>query len=278
VRYLEAKPPGEQPSAVVLQGAPYDGGVSYRAGTIEGPAAIRFASDSIESYSPRARRDLADADFADAGDLDLEGLDAPAVMRRIAEATEARARAGSIVVTLGGDHSVSIGTSRGLRAVYPDLVHLVYDAHMDLREQYGGSDLSHACGTRHMAQAGPTSVLGVRSGSRDEFADADKLLVAWSEDLAIPSAMRVAMSGHPVFVSVDLDVLDPSIFPGTGNPEPGGPSYKELQASLLSLAGNRIVGMDFVEAAPGLDQSGLTPIVAAELVRECIAGLLLQPS
>lgn len=274
MRYLEARSLDARPAGVVIQGAPYDGGTSYRAGAAEGPAAIRLASDSIESYSPRARRDLVDVDVADAGDLNLAGLDAAEVMRRVAAATEKRAREGSVVVTLGGDHSISIGTSRGLRAVYPDLVHLVYDAHMDLRERYEGSDLSHACGTRHMAQAGPTCVLGVRSGSRDEYADAGKLLVAWSEDVAVPASMRVAMSGRPVFVSVDMDVLDPSILPGTGNPEPGGPAYRDMLNSLLALAGTRIVGLDVAEVAPALDQSGLTPIVAAELVRECIVGLL----
>src|SRR5205814_370989 len=84
----------------------------------------------------------------------------------------------------------------------------------------------HACGTRHMTQAGPTCVLGVRSGSREEFADADKMLTAWSDDLVVPDVMRAEMRGVPVFVSVDMDVLDPSILPGTGNPEPGGPTYR----------------------------------------------------
>jgi agmatinase len=275
-RFLEARPLEEGPAAIVIQGAPYDGGVSYRAGARTAPGDVRVASDSIESYSLRTGRDLIDIDLADAGDIDLAGADPETAIDRIARAT-ARVHEDheAVVVTLGGDHSVSIGTSRGLGKVHPGLVHVVFDAHMDMRPSYDGSDLSHACGTRHMAQAGPTCVLGVRSGSREEFADADKMLTAWSEDLVVPDAMRAEMTGAPVFVSVDMDVLDPSILPGTGNPEPGGPTYRELREALLALNGVRIVGIDFVEVAPVLDSSGLSPIVAAELARDAILGLLV---
>lgn len=277
MRFLEARALSSKPAAVVIQGAPWDGSVSYRAGAKAAPDEIRAASDSIESYSPRTGRDLVDIDLADAGDIDLSDCTASTALERIAVQTERLARDGARIVTFGGDHSISIGTSRGLRAVYPDLVHVVYDAHMDLRAEYDGTELSHACGTRHMAQAGPTCVLGVRSGSRDEYQDADKLLTAWTEDVSVPSAMRMAMAGRPVFLSVDLDVLDPSILPGTGTPEPGGPTYRELRRSLLDLAGHRIVGIDFVEVAPAIDSSGLSPIVAAEIARDCILGLLAAP-
>ncbi|HLW17929.1 MAG TPA: agmatinase [Actinomycetota bacterium] len=274
VRFLESRPLSEGPATVVIQGAPYDGGVSYRAGARQAPYDVRVASDSIESYSHRFARDLIDVDLADAGDISLSEVSADAAMNRISAATSALAATGAVVLTLGGDHSVSIGTSRGLRAVHQDLVHIVFDAHMDMRPSYDGSDLSHACGTRHMAMAGPTCVLGVRSGSREEYADADKMLTAWTEDLIVPDAVRAAMNGAPVFVSVDMDVLDPSILPGTGNPEPGGPTYKELRDALLGLAGARIVGIDFVEVSPAIDTSGLSPIVAAELARDAILGLI----
>jgi agmatinase len=274
MRYLEARAYEGGAAHVVIQGAPYDGGTSYRAGAKAAPNEIRIASDSIESYSPKTRRDLLDIDIADAGDIDLTNLSAEDAIARIAEHTERLARAGAKVVTFGGDHSVSIGTSRGLRAVYPGLVHLVYDAHLDMRESYDDSELSHACGTRHMALAGPTCALGIRSGARDEFADADKLLVGWSETLEIPLQMRHQLAGRPLFVSVDLDVLDPSILPGTGTPEPGGATYKELRESLLALAGNDVVAVDFVEVAPSIDASGSSSVVAAELAREVILGVL----
>jgi agmatinase len=274
VRFLESRPLSEGPAQVVIQGAPYDGGVSYRAGARQAPQDVRVASDSIESYSHRFGRDLIDVDLADAGDLHLNDVAPDSAIDRITAATSALAATGAVVITFGGDHSVSIGTSRGLRAVHQDLVHVVFDAHMDMRPSYDGSDLSHACGTRHMAMAGPTCVLGVRSGSREEYADADKMLTAWTEELAVPDAMRAAMRDAPVFVSVDMDVLDPSILPGTGNPEPGGPTYKELREAVLALKGARIVGIDFVEVAPAIDTSGVSSVVAAELARDAILGLL----
>jgi agmatinase len=146
----------------------------------------------------------------------------------------------------------------------------VFDAHLDMRESYHGSELSHACGTRHMAKAGPTIALGIRSGSRDEFADADAMLAYWSDDVSLPGEALDAVAGRPVHISIDLDVLDPSILPGTGTPEPGGCSYKELREAVLSLAVLEVVAVDLVEVAPPLDASGVSTVVAAELCREII--------
>lgn len=262
----------EQASAVV-QGLPWDGGASWRAGAKEAPNAVRAASQSIESYSPRLKADLEDLALADIGDVLLEGLDAPRAMEAIATATETLLRGGIFAVSVGGDHSVSIGTTRGARRVHPDMACLVYDAHLDLRPSYDGSDLSHACGTRHMAAAGPTVVLGIRSGSREEFADAEAMLLGWSADVELPPEWRGRLEGRPLYVSVDLDVLDPGTLPGTGNPEPGGASYMDLTASLLGLGGLNVVGVDLVEVSPGLDPSGVSAVVAASLIREVLLGL-----
>lgn len=270
VLYLAARPASSDPARVVIQGAPYDGGVSHREGARFAPAAVREASDSIETWSPQVRADLEDIDLADAGDLAVDGLEPSKVMTVIAEATERWARTGALVVTFGGDHSVSMGTSDGLRAVHPDLCHIVFDAHMDMREHYEGDPFSHACGTRRMAMAGPTCVLGVRSGARQEWLDAETMLVAATEDISLPARMREAIGDRPVFVSLDIDVLDPSIVPGTGTPEPGGPTYKELRAAVLALGELNIVGLDILEVAPPIDSSGLSPIVAAELARDAI--------
>ncbi|MEX2556816.1 MAG: agmatinase [Actinomycetota bacterium] len=267
--YLEASRDLE-PAAAVIQGIPYDGGTSYRAGARAAPNEIRAASQSIETYSPRLKRDLEDLAYADAGDLALEGLGAAAVMEHIAVATEAHLRAGRFVVSLGGDHSISIGTTAGTRRVRDGVAHVVFDAHLDMRPSYDGSELSHACGTRHMAKGGPTIALGIRSGSREEFADADGMLLAWSEDVTIPAAARAEIAGRPVHLSIDLDVLDPSILPGTGTPEPGGSTYKELRDAILALDGLDIVAVDLVEVAPPLDASGVSTVVAAELVREIL--------
>lgn len=273
MRFLEAEP-ADGAADALIQGAPYDGGVSYRAGAADAPEAIRAASDSIESYSPRTGRDLRDIRLRDAGDIECAGCGPEEAVARIAAETERRAREARLVVTFGGDHSISIGTSRGLAAVHPGLAHVVFDAHMDLREAYDGSPLSHACGTRHMALAGPTWVLGVRSGAREEYADAAKLLAGFSEGLEFPGASRALLAGRPVLLSVDMDVLDPGVMPGTGTPEPGGASYRDLREALLGFAGLNVVALDVVEVAPPLDPSGLSPVVAAELVRDCILGLL----
>ena len=271
--YLEASRRVEGAAAVVL-GLPYDGGTSYRAGASEAPTHVREASQSIETYSPVLRRDLDDVAYSDAGDLGFQGLDPKGVMERIGDAVEEHLRAGRFVVSLGGDHSISIGTTAGSRRVHEDLAHVVFDAHLDMRPEYDGSEYSHACGTRHMSKAGPTVALGIRSGSRVEFADADGMLLAWSADLEIPPAAREAIAGRPVHLSLDLDVLDPSILAGTGNPEPGGATYKELRAAVLALSDLNVVAADFCEVSPAHDPSGVSSVVAAELVREVILGLV----
>lgn len=270
--FLEARAKRSEARAAIL-GLPFDGAVSWRPGAAAAPPHIRIASQSIESYSPVTGRDLEDMALADLGDLDVSGLHGADAMEKIADATERAASDGLFLVSLGGDHSVSIGTTAGMKRVHPDLAHLVFDAHMDLRESYDGSEYSHACGTRHMAMRGHTALLGVRSGSREEYQDAPKLLAYHDEGIVLPQDVRKTFEGKPVFISLDLDVLDPATFPGTGNPEPGGPSYPALRKALLDLAGLNVVGVDLVEAAPGLDPSGVTSVVAAELAREILLGL-----
>jgi agmatinase len=260
-------------ATVVVVGIPYDGGTSYRAGAGSAPSVVREASQSIENYSPVLRRDLEDVAYADAGDLDLSGLDPKAVMELIADSVEEHLRAGRFVVSLGGDHSISIGTTAGSRRVHEDLAHVVFDAHLDMRPEYDGSEYSHACGTRHMSKAGPTVALGIRSGARMEFADADAMLTAWSAELELPPIARDAVGARPVHLSLDLDVLDPSILAGTGNPEPGGATYKELRAAILALSDLNVVAVDVCEVSPNYDASGVSAVVAAELVREIILSL-----
>jgi agmatinase len=269
--FLEARAARRDARAAVL-GLPFDGGISWRPGAADAPPEIRRASQSIESYSPVIGRDLEDLAVADLGDVVVSGLGPREALDAIAGEVERIAGEGIFLVSLGGDHSVSIGTTAGMRRVHPELTHLVFDAHFDLRESYDGSDLSHACGTRHMALNGTTAVLGVRSGAREEYEDAPKLLAYHDNGVMLPKDIRKLYTNRPVFLSVDLDVLDPATFPGTGNPEPGGPTYKELRTALLSLADLNVVGIDLVEAAPALDPTGLTAVVTAELCREVLLG------
>ena len=125
-----------------------------------------------------------------------------------------------------------------------------------------------------MATAGPTAAFGIRSGSREEFDDAERMLIGHGEALVLPNEVRAAIAERPVFLSIDLDVLDPSVFPGTGNPEPGGATYIALRDAVLALEGLTVVGIDLVECAPRLDPSGVSPVVAAELARENILAFM----
>lgn len=270
-RFLAAKGIEELGApAIVIQGVPWDGSVSWRKGAAAGPAAIRAASESIEEFSLRQQRSLASVPFTDVGDVPLPG-DAAGVMAAVANATERWARTGAVVVTLGGDHSVSIGVARGLHRVYPELGHLVFDAHFDFRAHYDESPYSHACGTRRMAELGPTVVLGARSATEDEFIDAERSGLGWSGRLELSPGLAERLRGRPLHLSVDCDVLDPAVLPGTGNPEPGGVSFRELMESLEAVVlGYRVVAVDVCEVAPPLDSSGRSAVVGASLVRELL--------
>jgi len=269
--FLAAKTLQELPAArIVIQGVPWDGSVSWRHGAAAGPQGIREASESIEEFSLRQRRSLAEVAFVDVGDLALPE-DAAGVVSAVANATERWARSGAVVVTLGGDHSVSIGTARGLHRVYPDLTHIVFDAHFDFRPEYDGTPYSHACGTRRMAELGPTAVLGARSAAAEELGDAERTGLVWSSGLALPAGQAERFRDRPLHLSIDCDVLDPSTLPGTGNPEPGGASYLELLHAIEALIREfRVVAVDVCETAPPLDPSGMSAVVAASLVRELV--------
>lgn len=245
-----------------MLGLPVDGGVSFRRGAAEGPEGIRRFSASIETYSPTTGRDLADAGVVDLGDA--PGGVAEGVSAALDEGWAGDAR--PLLGLLGGDHSA---TPRAVGAVAERTDRLAvvgFDAHLDLREDYPGD---HACTYRRIAERGvPCVVLGPRSGARSEWEDAPAVLEHCSRDLVIPAEVRRTLSGRDVYLTVDVDVLDPSAAPGTGNPEPGGPSFFELLEALDALRGLRVAAFDVVEVSPPLDPSGVTQATAAVLVRE----------
>jgi agmatinase len=260
----------EQP-AVILIGAPLDLTESFRAGTAQGPSRIREVSDVLETYSPRLDADLAAVAFADWGDLELDAADMPTALGQI-EAVYRSLPDGVLPIMMGGEHTVTIGAIRGLRARHPDLVVLQLDAHTDLRDVYEGCAVSHATvmrrigdeiGLDHIAQ------FGLRSGTREEFELARRCL--WSgPELALPRATRDRIHRRPVYVTIDIDVLDPSCAPGTGCPEPGGATFNELAAFLYSLQAFRVVGLDVVEVLPAADVNDVTSAAAAKLIREAV--------
>ncbi len=260
MRFLEA---GSLDSAqVVILGAPLEEASSYRKGSAFAPAAIRRASQSIESYSAIFRADLRDVALGDFGDLALS-TQLEEALSQIADTVEKFLKAGQYVVVLGGDHSVSIGVVAGIRRVLPQLQVVVLDAHSDWRDSYNGSRYSHACTVRRIWEMveGRVWVAGTRSfvGNED-----------WRKYVPIEDLPKKLDPSRPTYLSIDIDALDPSLCPGVGNPEPGGLRYEQVISLFQALRGFTIVGIDIVEVHPPYDPAEVTAVTAAKLVQEGI--------
>lgn len=264
---------------IVLYGAPFDSTTSYRPGARFGPSAIRHESYGIETYSPYQKRDLTDINVFDSGDLELCFGDTAAALAVIGERADEIVSNGKIPLLLGGEHLVTLPPVEQLYKQYPDLHIIHFDAHADLRDDYLGAKLSHACVLRRIHDLvgdGRIHQFGIRSGERGEFEFASEhtdmhALTLDGLDETIKSLARLKA---PVYVTVDLDVLDPSEFPGTGTPEAGGISFLELLDSLIMIASRlNVVGADLVELAPSLDSSGRSTALACKLLREVLLAL-----
>jgi agmatinase len=259
-------------AAAAFFGAPLDLTGSFRLGAAAGPGAVRRMSDSLETYSPALDRDLEDLALVDLGDLDLDGVGVEEAVDAITETMAEAASAARLPVMLGGEHTVSLGGFRGIKRVHADAMLLQLDAHADLRDQYEGRALTHATWAYHAgAEFGLDALvqLGLRSGAREEWPRTRE--TAWSSgSLELPDAIRGRLSDRPVYLTIDIDVLDPAAAPGTGCPEPGGATYAELERFLHGLAGLRVVAVDVVEVAPALDPSEITAAAAAKIVRDAV--------
>jgi agmatinase len=205
--------------------------------------------------------------------VDVEGLDIEAALTKIEARVGDILEVGAIPFCLGGEHTVTLPAVKAALKVHPALKVIHIDAHTDLRDHYEGSRLNHATVMRRIAELpalGRIVQLGLRSGTREEFeyARAHTRFLGWG-----PGAERTLLeevSDHPVYVTVDLDALDPSCLPGTGNPEPGGWMYRDMERFIVTIGHLRIVGMDVVELNPALDPSGVSSITAAKVVRELL--------
>ncbi len=257
----------------VLFGAPFDGTASFRPGSRFAPAAMREDSYGLETYSPYSDRDLTDCQICDAGDLELPPGNPVTVLQMVERHTEDILFEGKKPVMIGGEHLVTLGALRALHRKYPDAHILHLDAHTDLRDAYLGEKLSHATVMRRVWELvgdGRIHQFGIRSGEKEEFefavthADLHRFtLDGWADTLR-------ALAGKPVYLTLDLDVLDPSVLPGTGTPEPGGVTFSELLSAVLALHTVRLVGCDIVELAPHYDQSSASTAAACKLVREIL--------
>jgi agmatinase len=264
----------------VVYGMPMDFTVSFRPGSRFGPARIREVSVGLEEYSPYLDRSLDEVRVFDAGDLPLPFGNAARSLDMIGDYVERLLADGKFPLGLGGEHLVTWPIVRAVHAKHPDLALIHIDAHADLREHYEGEPLSHATPVRKIADLiGGKNVyqFGIRSGTREEFQFAREQLHFHPFDVLEPLEKRLPeLAGRPVYVTIDIDVLDPSAAPGTGTAEAGGITNKELLAAVHAIArsGAKVVGADLVEVAPVYDPSEQTPIAAAKLVREMLLGFV----
>ena len=258
----------------VLFGAPFDGTTSFRPGTRFGPAAIRGESDGIETYSPYQNKDLEDIAVFDSGDLPLPFGDTEKVLAMIEARTAEILADGKLPVMLGGEHLVTLGAMRAMVRRYPDLHIVHFDAHADLRDDYLGERLSHATVLRRcydLTGDGRIHQFGIRSGERAEwdFAFAHTDLHPFNAKDVFDVVLSLE-AGVPVYLTLDLDVLDPSLFSGTGTPEAGGITFQELEEALLACEALNIVGFDMNELSPHYDASGVSTAVACKVLREML--------
>lgn len=265
-------------SDIVLFGAPFDGTASYRPGARFAPAAIRNESYGLETYSPYQERDLNEMRIADIGDLELCFGDSNKVLEAIEMQTGKILASDKIPFMIGGEHLVTLGALAPVSIYYPGLSLIHFDAHADLCNDYLGVKLSHACVIRRCHDLlGDNKIyqFGIRSGDKKEFdwqADNHTCMQKYNFDNL--EQIIADIKGRPVYLSVDLDVLDPSVLPGTGTPEPGGVSFEALQQA-VSLVCSKcyIAGCDVCELSPHYDQSGASTLVAAKIIREMLLAL-----
>ncbi|MBB6216660.1 agmatinase [Anaerosolibacter carboniphilus] len=262
-----------QESNVVIFGAPFDGTCSYRPGSRFAPNKIRIDSYGLETYSPYLDRDLEDHKIHDAGDIDLIFGNKYAVLDSIKEYASHLVSNNKKPLMIGGEHLVTLPVVEAMVEKHKDLVILHFDAHTDLRGDYMGEELSHATVIKQIWNfLGDNRIFqfGIRSGLKDEFYWAEKEGHTFINKFGYDKLGEVVqkIKDKPVYVTIDLDILDPSIFPGTGTPEPGGISFQDMLNIIKMLDGLNIVGADVVELAPDYDPTGVSTAVASKIMRE----------
>ena len=274
---------------VAILGVPFDSGVSYRPGARFGPSHIRESSRLLRPYNPALQVPVfATQQVVDAGDLAVNPFnidDAIAAIERGARSLLERTR---FVLTLGGDHTVALPMLRAVSAVHGPVAVVHFDAHLDTWDTYFGAAYTHGTPFRRASEEGLMDRTGcLHVGIRGPLytdADLDQDSELGFQVLAAPDVEHLGVAGiverirqrvgdRPVYVSIDIDVLDPAHAPGTGTPEAGGLSSRELLATLRSFAGLNLVGADIVEVAPAYDHAQITGIAAAHVGYELLSAL-----
>lgn len=266
---------GYEEAKLVLFGAPFDSTTSFRPGARFGAAAMRHESFGLETYSPYQDKDLTDCAVFDSGDLELCFGSAEAALQEIENRAAQILTDGKLPILIGGEHLVTLGAVRAVFEKYPDLHIIHFDAHADLRQDYLGAELSHACVMRRCYELvgdGRIHQFCIRSGDREEFTFAkehtDMHMFDFQGLTELVASLKEARV--PVYFTIDLDCLDPSIFPGTGTPEAGGVTFVQLLDAIRQVCKLHIVGADVNELAPMLDHSGVSTATASKVLRELI--------
>ena len=266
-----AQNPDYNSSDIVMLGLPFDGTVSYRSGSRFAPEQIRLASWGLEEYSPVFDKEFADVNFHDAGDLEFPLGNTYKTLEQIRENVEDIYKDKKRVFGIGGEHLVTLPEIQAVSKYVDNLAIVHFDAHTDLREEYLGEEMSHSAVIRHCSKiVGAENIkqIGIRSGMKEEweFMKNYNTLCHKFSDLD-------CLKCKNIFVTVDLDCLDTSIMPGTGTPEAGGMTFKELNEWFKYLSDFNIVGADVVELAPDYDASGASTAVATKVIRELLMAM-----
>lgn len=258
-------------SNIIMLGMPFDGTVSYRPGSRFAPEQIRLASWGLEEYSPYFDKHLEDCNFHDAGDLEFPLGNTEKSLEVIKNNVEEIYRDGKRVFGIGGEHLVTLSEIQAVSKYVDNLAIVHFDAHTDLREEYLGEPLSHSAVIRHSAEIVGFENLkqvGIRSGMKEEF----ELMKKYGTLIHEHSELD-CFKNKNIFVTVDLDVLDTSIMPGTGTPEVGGLNFNQLVDWFKYLSNFNIIGADVVELAPDYDASGASTAVATKVIRELLMAM-----
>lgn len=261
-------------AAAVLVGVPMDFTVSLRPGSRTGPQQIRTISYGIEEYSVYQNKSLANLNYYDAGDMVLPFGNVSGSLSRIEAVAERIFADNKLPIFLGGEHLISYPLIKACYQHYPNLSVIHFDAHADLRTDYEGEEESHATVMRKVAEMlGDRRIyqFGIRSGTKEEFEYAKQHTHMFVDEI-FPSLRDAVLllKNKPVYISLDIDVVDPAFAPGTGTPEPGGCTSKEILEAIRVMSSLNVVGMDIVEVSPLNDQTERTAILGAKLVREAL--------
>lgn len=262
---------------IILFGAPFDSTTSFRPGTRFGSGAIRRESYGLETYSPYQDLDLMDTAIMDSGDIELSIGDAQMVLSQIEEHTEEILSMDKFPFMLGGEHLVTLGAFRAIQKKYPDVHIIHFDAHADLRDDYLGVKESHACVLHRcwdLIGDGRIYQFGIRSGDRSEFHWGKEHVTTQLFDFEGLEQVLEQLKDKPIYFTLDLDVLDPSVFPGTGTPEPGGVTFEALRKAATYVSSQpNLIGCDVNELSPHYDPSGVSTAVACKIVREMLLAI-----